>query len=99
MLPQTHTSAFLSGDIDPWETAEDFETEPEPEAFETTGAAAAAAETEEEESDDDSWDGCSLVSSSAPSYDCRASTSDDDDREDYEPLTAEELNEKKQYAC
>ena len=34
------------------------------------------------------------MSSSAPSYDCRASTSDDDDREDYEPLTAEELNEK-----
>ena len=92
MLPQTHTSAFLSGDIDPWETAEDFETEPEPEAFETTGAAAAAAETEGSENDDDSWGGHALVSSSAPSYDCRASTSDDDDREDYEPLTAEELN-------
>ena len=94
MLPQTHTSAFLSGDIDPWEAAGDYETEPEPEAFESTGAAAAAAETEEEEDDDDSWDGVSLVSSSAPSHDCRASTSDDDDLDDYEPLTADKLNEK-----
>ena len=85
---------LLSGDIVPWEAAGDYETEPEPEAFESTGAAAAAAETEEEEDDDDSWDGVSLVSSSAPSHDCRASTSDDDDLDDYEPLTAEKLNEK-----
>ena len=38
--------------------------------------------------------GCSLVSSSAPSYDCRASTSDDNDLEDYERFVTEELNEK-----
>ena len=97
ILPQTHTSAFLSGDIDPWETAGDLVPEPEPETIDTTGAAAAAAETEEEEDDDDPWDGHSLVSSSAPDYGCRASTSDDDDGdEDYAPFTAEELNEKDQ---
>ena len=49
ILPLTHTSAFLSGDVDPWETAGDLVPESELENLDTSRTAAAAAETEEEE--------------------------------------------------
>ena len=86
-LPQTHTSAFLSGEVDPWETVGDL-AEPEPENVDVARSSAAADEDEEEEDEDDPWGMASLVSSNS-SLGCRASTSDDDEK-DYLPFTEEE---------
>ena len=73
--------------------------EPEPEVLGTARTAAdAAAETGDEEQDEEQWERGSMVSlvSSCDSerIDCRASTSDDDDNEDYFPLTEGELTER-----
>merc|ERR1711949_63270 len=99
MLPHTHTSAFLSGEVDPWEIAGDLDPEPELEVPGTARTAAdAATETGDEEQDEEQWERGSMVSlaSSCDSerFDCRASASDEDDNEDYDPLAEEELAEK-----
>ena len=94
LLPQTHTSALLSGEVDPWETAGDLVTEPELENIDTARSAAAAADDEGEETETDPWDGHSLVSSSVGSLGCRASISDDDGERDYLPFTEEELTQR-----
>ena len=89
ILPQTHTSAFLSGEVDPWETVGDI-AEPEPETVDA--ARSAAADAEEDEDEDDPWDMASLVSSDS-SNDGRASTSDDDET-DYLPFTEEQRTQR-----